>query len=208
MRVRVCFQKTGRLRFLSHLELMTAITRALRRADITTAVSEGFHPKPILSFGPPLGTGVAGEREFFDVEVIAPFDVECSKDALNAVLPAGLSVSAMQLISRQEPSLGSFIKRYAFRIAGAEDVLPEIQAKIDAQEPIPVERDRKTVDIGPCIIGVSRTGDAFMLLVQETEGVTVRLQELCELLFGKPLQDLEVTRTAVYGWKQEWAEPL
>lgn len=208
LRVRVRFSKTGRLRFLSHLELMTAITRGLRRANIRIAVSEGFHPKPILAFGPPLGTGVAGEREFFDMEVIPPFSAAESMEALNAILPEGLAVSAMEVISRQVPSLGSSIKRYAFRIVGASRVLPEVQSLIAARDPLVVQRDAKPVDIGPCIVSVERDNDAFALVVQETEGVTVRLQEMCEVIFGMPLQDLEVTRTAVYGGKQEWAEPL
>jgi radical SAM family uncharacterized protein/radical SAM-linked protein len=208
VRIRVRFSKTGRLRFLSHLELMTAITRALRRANIPVAVSEGFHPKPILAFGPPLGTGVAGEREFFDMDVLTPFQTEWGLNALNAAFPGGLAVSAMELIPRQEPSLGGSIKRYSYRISGAKDLLPGMKEKIDARDPILSERDGKPVDIGPCIADVSQSGDDFMLVVQETDGVTVRLQEMCSVLFGMPLQDLEVTRTAVYSWKQEWAEPL
>lgn len=208
LRVRVRFSKTGRLRFLSHLELMTAITRGLRRARIRVAVSEGYHPKPVLAFGPPLGTGVAGEREYFDMDVLPPFQVSSAMDALNAVLPEGLAVSAMEVIGRQTPSLGSSIKRYTYRISGARQILPDVQARMGRREPVMVQRDAKPVDIGPCIVSVSADGDAFLLVVQESDGVTVRLQEMCEAIFGMPLQDLEVTRTAVYGGKQEWAEPL
>jgi len=208
LRVRVRFAKTGRLRFLSHLELMTAITRGLRRANIRVAVSEGYHPKPVLAFGPPLGTGVAGEREYFDMDVIAPFQSVPAMEALNAVLPGGLAVSAMEVIGRQTPSLGSSIKRYTYRIVGARQILPGMQTRIAQREPVIVQRNAQPVDIGPCIVSVAADGDAYILVVQEADGVTVRLQEMCETIFGIPLQDLEVTRTAVYGGKQEWAEPL
>jgi radical SAM family uncharacterized protein/radical SAM-linked protein len=208
LRVRVCFSKTGRLRYLSHLELMTAIFRALRRARITVALSAGFHPKPILAFGPPLPTGVAGEHEYFDMDVLAPFQVDSSMKALNEVLPEGLAISAMKIIRRDTPSLGSSIKTYEYRIAGVDCIVPEVQTKLALHQPLTVRRDDKIVDIGPSIFSIKYVGDAFVVVLQEREGVTVRLQEICEVVFGRSLKELDVTRTAVYGGKTEWSELL
>src|SRR5574342_830996 len=69
-RVRVRFGKLGRLVALSHLETMTAVLRAVRRARLPVAFSQGFHPKPRVSFGPALPVGVESHCEHLDLELL------------------------------------------------------------------------------------------------------------------------------------------
>ncbi|HSW63951.1 MAG TPA: TIGR03960 family B12-binding radical SAM protein [Dissulfurispiraceae bacterium] len=208
LRMRVRFSKSGRLRYLSHLELMNALLRALRRADVPVVISEGFHPKPELSFGPPLGVGVAGEREFFDMEVTAPFDVESYTNALNATLPDGLLIGQMAIVSRQNGSLGSFIKRYQYRVPCPSALRPEIADALSSKAAILIERDGKEIDLSRCIESVEAYEGVFWLMLLEGAGFSVRIGEVVETLFGMPLRELEVARTAVYGWRDEWVEPL
>jgi len=208
IRVRVGFSKTGRLRYLSHLELMTALVRGLRRASIPVILSGGFHPKPELSFGQPLGVGIAGKREWFDMEVSAPFQVECYKEALQRSLPEGISIGAMEIISSQEPSLGRFIKRYKYCIGGAKGLVPEIEGGLAKKEPILAMRDGREVDLSACIESVRASEGTYELMVREDGGVSVRIAEIIDALFGMPLRELDVTRAAVYGWKDGWVEPL
>ncbi len=66
-RYRVRYAKQGDLRFLGHLELASIIHRALRRARFPLAYTQGFHPQPRVSFGPPLAVGVQSDNEYFDV---------------------------------------------------------------------------------------------------------------------------------------------
>lgn len=66
-RLRVCYRKAGRLRHLSHLEATRACERAIRRAGVPFAITQGFKPRMRLAFGPALPVGTAGEREYFDV---------------------------------------------------------------------------------------------------------------------------------------------
>lgn len=66
-KLRICFRKSGRLRFLSHLETGRAWERAVRRANLPYAVSQGFSPRMRIAFGPALPVGTAGEREYVDI---------------------------------------------------------------------------------------------------------------------------------------------
>src|SRR5512137_1305759 len=68
-KIRFEFQKVGELRFLSHLELMRALQRALRRAGIPLAYTQGFNPQPRLSLAQALAVGVEGLRELGDMEL-------------------------------------------------------------------------------------------------------------------------------------------
>ena len=58
--LRVRYGKTGRLRFLSHLEVMRACERSVRRAGLPYSVTQGFSPKMKVAFGPALPVGTAG----------------------------------------------------------------------------------------------------------------------------------------------------
>jgi radical SAM-linked protein len=67
-RIRMKFSKTGRIRFLSHLDFMTLFHRAAVRAGVAIAFSQGFNPHPKISFGPALPVGMESESEYLDME--------------------------------------------------------------------------------------------------------------------------------------------
>jgi radical SAM superfamily enzyme YgiQ (UPF0313 family) len=90
IRYRFLFQKRGRERFLSHLETIGVIQRALRRSGLPLSYSRGFHPHPRLSMGPSLAVGIEGLREFFDIELSFPARV-VHRD-LEGLLPGGITV--------------------------------------------------------------------------------------------------------------------
>ena len=66
-RLRVIFREQGRLAMLSHLEITRALERAVRRAKLPYAVSQGFSPHMRIAFGAALPVGVGGTHEFFDL---------------------------------------------------------------------------------------------------------------------------------------------
>jgi radical SAM family uncharacterized protein/radical SAM-linked protein len=70
VRYRLRFAKTGAVALLGHLDLIRELPRVIRRAGIRTAYTEGFHPKPDMSFGPALSLGVASLDEYADVKLI------------------------------------------------------------------------------------------------------------------------------------------
>ncbi|MFO0751772.1 MAG: TIGR03960 family B12-binding radical SAM protein [Thermodesulfovibrionales bacterium] len=214
LRVRCRFSKEGRLRYLSHLELSTALIRGLRRAGVPFDFSKGFHPAPKISFGQPLGVGVAGEREYFDMEVFTPFDIEFHMRAVNSALPEGIAVHKMSVIPVREPSLGSFITRYEYEVRGLERSAGEA-SPVPLPGSLIVQREGKDVDISPCVERVEWRPDeqegaapAVTLFLRETDAVKVRIGEIVGALFGADARELAITRKAVYGWRNGWVEPL
>ena len=212
IRVRVRFSKTGDLRYLSHRELMTAIIRAVRRADIPVAYSQGFHPSPRVSFGPPLNVGMSGKGEYFDMELRPGFRINDMKETLNRLLPEGLSVHDMVLIPEGEPSLQSFISRYEYEI-----ICPDTKPLEDfvARESFVVKREKTdgtgadTVDlremVEEAVIIDTRT---VRLVVKDKGDKRVRLNELTAAIFQESSGELAVTRLRLFGWQDGWVEPL
>lgn len=93
--IRVKFRRGEEVKFISHLDLMKVFERAIRRARLPIAYSQGFNPHPGMVFGLPLSVGVTSEAEYGDFEIT---DDNLSMDEfmsrLNSQLPAGLEVLA------------------------------------------------------------------------------------------------------------------
>lgn len=92
MSLTVKYTKTGNLKYISHLDVLRFVQRAVKRAGINAKYSEGFNPHMKTSFGFPLSLGTESIGEYFDIELnedIAP-DVFISR--MNAVLPKEMQV--------------------------------------------------------------------------------------------------------------------
>lgn len=88
--VRIMFSKTGRAKYVSHLDLVRAMTRAVRRANIPLWYTEGFNRHPYLTFAAPLSLGYEGLRETMDIRMAEDFPYNELVKRLNDVLPEGL----------------------------------------------------------------------------------------------------------------------
>ena len=68
-KLRIKFSKAGSMKFISHLDLMRYVQKALRRAGIDVAYSKGYSPHQLLSFAAPLGLGDTSEGDYLDLQV-------------------------------------------------------------------------------------------------------------------------------------------
>jgi radical SAM family uncharacterized protein/radical SAM-linked protein len=114
-RFRILFEKGNDMRFTSHLDLMRAWERALRRSGLPIAFTQGHHPHLKMSFGPPLPLGFRSRAEVFDLEFTQPPAVDL-EHRLNAVLPDGLTVLAYRPILFKTPSLMSRLEGASYRV--------------------------------------------------------------------------------------------
>lgn len=125
-RLRVCHRKSGRLRFLSHLEVMRALERSARRASLPYAVTQGFNPHMKVAFGPALPVGSAGEREFYDLwltRYVPPAEV---LERLGSATPDGLVALEVRYVHHKERSLAAACTIAEYRVAvQGEEVDPE-----------------------------------------------------------------------------------
>ena len=132
-RLRVTYRKADAVRYVGHLDLMRTWERALRRAHLPLAYSQGFSPHARLALGAPLAVGFEGERELFDVWMssrVTPLEVV---EQLRGELPAGLSVVAVEEIAHEEPSLQSTITSATYELVfdRAEIDAAELRWRVD-----------------------------------------------------------------------------
>jgi radical SAM-linked protein len=90
--LRIRFVKRGVLQYISHLDLMRTMTRAIVRAKVPVKYTEGYNPKPHLVFSAPLPLGAESCAEFLDIAIVAPVDYDDVLIRLNRGLPEELAV--------------------------------------------------------------------------------------------------------------------
>ena len=103
-RLRVVFAKGGRLSMLSHLELCRALERAVRRAKLPYAVSQGFSPHMRIAFGAALPVGVGGTHEFFDLFLERYVAPQKALDALKGAIADDLMVESCEYVEHSAPA--------------------------------------------------------------------------------------------------------
>lgn len=92
MEVRMSFQKTGMAKFISHLDTVRCITRAMKRANVPIWYTEGFNPHAFLTFAMPLSLGFESLCETVDFRLMEEVDLKKLANQINDVLPVDITV--------------------------------------------------------------------------------------------------------------------
>jgi radical SAM-linked protein len=169
MRVRFRFTKAGKVRFLGHRDVARLWERAIRRAGLPVALTEGFSPRPKVHFGLALPTAYESYGEYLDIDLRDPDAFGLRVDELPArltpMLPIGLDVEAAAVVDPHQPSLQQSVASSSWRIEVLELDPAAVRAEVDrllAAEQIEVTRERKgkpvTDDIRPGIVALEVVG--------------------------------------------------
>ncbi|MDW7651150.1 MAG: TIGR03936 family radical SAM-associated protein [Bacillota bacterium] len=196
MRIWIQFAKESPLRYLSHLDLMRAWQRALRRAQLPVAYSAGFNPHPRMSFASALAVGVTSEAEYLDIHFTRDLSGE-DFDRLESQLPAGLKILAHRTVSEAAPAVMALIGAavWTLPLAGEDtSVLRKHIEKILLAESLSVirkgKKGDKSVDVRPLIYNLTVDDDEnrlVMVLASGGEG-GAKPREILALLDLLPLE--------------------
>jgi len=118
-RLRVRFYRRQEVKFISHLDIMRLWQRALQRAGISLAYTEGFSPHPRISLAAPLPVGITSEAELMDIFVAKSVSPHFLMNAVSQQLPAGIGILQVYQIVLTMPSLQSQV-RYAEYVVEVE----------------------------------------------------------------------------------------
>ncbi len=164
-RIRVRYTKLGKVRFVGHRDVARIWERALRRAEVPVAYTEGFSPRPRLSFGLALPTGAESVAEYLDADLSSPADVDGLPARLDPCLPAGFGVQAAAVVEPHTPSLQQSVGSCTWRIqvtgVAAAELAGTVATLLEAEEVLlrRVRKGGETVDdIRPLVHSVVLTG--------------------------------------------------
>lgn len=210
--------KLGRLRFLSHLDLMRAVARAFRRAGLDPAYSGGYHPHPLLAFGPALAVGVESLGEYFDITLEANPSAEELLARINGALPEGLRLRDAQRLHGAGPSLMAWLNAASYLVVVND--LPaerrEMLRGLISRTALPATRTGadgtlREIDLRPLLLDVDESllarGVLGLLGVAGSAG-NLRPEELLRAVVPGARPD-RVLRTGLYRLEEgQCREPL
>ncbi len=223
MRLRVRFAKVGKIRFTSHRDVNRIWERALRRAGVPVAYSQGFTPRPRIAFGLALPTGYESDAEYLDIDLDdtegASVTLAALPQTLTGATPTGMTVLAVARIDRAEPSLQQSVTSctWGIDVGGIDAATVSAAAtRALAADEIVVTRERKgrmvTDDIRPQLVSLDvsePTADGVRLTAElGTQPRAVRPAELLAAFDPSPCE-LRVRR--LHQWirvESERREPL
>lgn len=200
-RVLLTFSVKGDIRFISHHDMMRVLERAVRRAGLPVASSQGFNPRPRIAILQARGVGVSSEAECVEIDFDDWLGPEAVRQCLNSQLPTGLEVLRVALTN---PRKHARVTRMTYRVdfIGGIPFGPEdVRRLLDGPE-ILVERQRKgktkNVDLRPVVGQVRLTDGSLVVEFAVADQGSARPEEILQVL-GMTSEDIRsqctITRT-------------
>lgn len=117
IKARVKFYKTGTMKFIGHLDVMRYFQKAIRRAEIDVAYSQGFSPHQLLSFASPLGVGLTSDAEYMDIQLNSLTSTEDMKNRLNNTMSEELQVLEIRILPEESKTAMSILAAADYQIS-------------------------------------------------------------------------------------------
>jgi radical SAM-linked protein len=147
-RIRIRFSRGEELKFISHLDIMRLWQRALHRAGLPLAYTEGFSPHPRISLAAPLAVGVNSQAELMDVFCSRWVSPHSFTAALGRQLPPGIALVQLHMVAPTLPSLQSQVSQAEYEVEIETDKdQPGVKAALEhllSLERLPWHHERDT----------------------------------------------------------------
>ncbi len=206
---RLIFEKKGRARYISHLDLMRAFQRVFKRADIPLWYTQGFNPHAYLMFPLALSLGIDSSVELLDIALVEKLGFEELRDRINAQMPEGLRIlsAGEPVMKHTEIAAAEYVMRIKTKLTGEETV--KAFKRFLGQEKIEIEKRTKRrgvnlVDIKPHItlISCEPESDEAVIAVRLPAGNEFNLNtnvvtQAFENYLGFEIDSIYTTRTKI-----------
>lgn len=153
---RIKFEKTGKAKYISHLDLMRTMQRVFIRSGIRIRHTEGFNPRPYMNFALPLSVGMESVCERMDFELADDTQLSALPELLNRTVPAGIKVlEAYEAERKFKEIVWLQVRGELYYDQGADErTAEELEEVFHAGSLVIEKRSKKGVtelDVIPCI---------------------------------------------------------
>lgn len=202
LRVRVRFCKQGDLRLIGHLDLMRCLERLFRRAELRLSFSEGYHPKPRMTFPLALAVGIEGDDEVMEFELAEQISGEELLRRIRPQAPAGLEFLAAEALPEGSKKASVHHVSYEATIPASDRAgLAERIERLLSTTSCKVERGhgRAAIDVRPRLAELTLGEESLRMRLQVDNRGSVGPREVLTALglTGIERRGCRLRRTAV-----------
>lgn len=198
--IRVRFTKTGRAKYISHLDLMRTMTRVLRRAQIPLWYTEGFSKHPYITFAAPLSLGYEGLCEYMDFRLEEDMPTQEIVDRLNNNMPEGITVIGAAPAKMKVAKIAASRWQICLDASAYDAVQETLNKDIIEVQKRTKKKTYKTIDIKPSIrdidLSLNEEGCRLLLTLPTGSDQAVNPSLLMQAVFGEDYE-AEITRLSV-----------
>ncbi|HKS17391.1 MAG TPA: TIGR03936 family radical SAM-associated protein [Planctomycetota bacterium] len=194
---RLRFTKTGKLRFLSHHDLMRLFERAMRRSGLPLRMTEGYNPHPILSFPTALGLGIESLDEVLEFELSAWTSPAKIEAALGSQLPEGVKLVKVEAFARKDRSAVEFVE-YEARLPEGVDPggrVREFMAKTEMWIERKSDKGSKKVELRRYVIALVTEPGRALMRIRITDQGTAKPEEVLRAIGVEPGPGVKIKKT-------------
>ena len=220
IRYRARFAKVGPMSLRGHLDMIRVITRVMRRGSLPLYYTEGFSPRPLMSFGPAIALGMQSKAEYVDFGLTKGLSARDVFGTIERASEVGLEILGLRQLMEGEHSLSKRIQAREYLA-----IMPDVRVnKVDifhsiASFPVSVRRKDKerVIELKDILLGVSLVEaadyaellgcepnhSAVRLLVANSSGPSLRVTEILGALFECTLSPSQILRLACWTLQDE-----
>ena len=202
IKFRLRYAKLGAMRYLSHLDMMRLMTRAIRRAGVPVTFSRGFNPRPRISILAPLPVGIEAENELMEMRLDEPLSPDSIRDSLNDELVDGIEITDVEPADR--PMKPDFRADYEVELPDGLNVeradLEAVMARGQVCVELKTAKGVKTVDLRPFLISLELFDGKLRFAARVTPQGTARPDAVVKAVFGDGetrRNDFRIRRTSL-----------
>jgi radical SAM family uncharacterized protein/radical SAM-linked protein len=199
-KLNVYYAKLERAKYFGHLELVNIFLRAIKRAKIPVKYSQGFHPKPKISFDDPLPIGIESHREHFTLAVADFVKPETVVQGLQAHLPEGLRILDCRLAPLKTKAREGRTGVYQLSIHGYDFDRGKLATFVDSSEVLFTRSNRKgklkKINLKDMVVNIELSDSKYLEMTLRSEpGKTVRPADVLRHVFD--LSDEEIKKARI-----------
>ncbi len=199
------YEKTDNAKYISHLDFVRAYNRAMRRAKLPVAFSEGFNPHPLLSFALPLPVGCTSRCELLEFRLTEELPADEIKQRLNAALPLGIKILSVHTGKSRMKKL-----RYALYRVTPEHMPPSVVKFMEMKEIVIDKKTKsgiKDTDIREDIAEIRPVGECMDMVLSAGSEKNLKpdvvVRAMNKYIGGYDSGDCEYERLAIYDADME-----
>ncbi len=211
MKVRVRFEKKGVLKYIGHLDMMRYFQKAISRANLPIAYSEGFNPHQIMSFGNPLGLGMTSSAEYMDIELLEEIPSLEGINRLNNEMVQGIKILSFRYLPDKAKNAMSATWASSYKIElndkikeaieNMSDISQSINEFMSQKECIITKKTKKStrdIDILPLIYEFKYEDKYFYIKCSSSSGDNIKPEVIMNEFFNFLGYELELDRVNLY----------
>ena len=207
MKVRVRFEKKGVLKYVGHLDMMRYFQKAISRANLPIAYSEGFNPHQIMSFGNPLGLGMTSSAEYMDIELLEEVPSLYGINRLNKQMVSGIKILSFRYLPDKAKNAMSATLASSYKIelndkieeaiGDMSDISQRIDEFMSQKECIITKKTKKStreLDILPLIYEFQYRDKYFYIKCSSSSGDNIKPEVIMNEFFKYLGYEFELDR--------------